>query len=356
MSGCGTPASSQASCGVVAGLLDRRDDVVRVFLHGVVHRRVEIGLRAVVVDAETPADVDQRRAGAHLVQPHEDAAGLPERVLVGPDRRDLRADVEVQQLETAQHVLGAQALDRLHDLERGEPELGAVSRRLDPLSSALGGETRAKAQMRADSQLPGGLQHEIDLVEAVDHDHGRPAQLLREQRELHVGAVLVAVADHQRAGCVEQCERHQKLGLAPGLDPHAELCAVLNDLFDDVALLIHLDRVHAAQAALVLVLPDRRLERARDAPHAARQDVGEPQEHGRAQPAALEVIDQVAQVDARLLAVARTDLDVSLRVDREEPGAPVADVVELETVGDGPAVHRGHLLEPAAGESEAPYL
>ncbi len=46
----------------VADLLDRVDDVVRVLLHRVVHRRREVGLRAVVVDAETAADVEVRQA------------------------------------------------------------------------------------------------------------------------------------------------------------------------------------------------------------------------------------------------------------------------------------------------------
>ena len=122
----------------VAGLLDRGDDVVGVLLHRVVHRRVEVGLRAVVVDAETAADVDEARLRAHLVQADEDAAGLAQRVLVGADRGDLRADVEVQQLEAVEHVLGAQAVDGLDDLDRGEAELGAVAGRLDPLAGALG--------------------------------------------------------------------------------------------------------------------------------------------------------------------------------------------------------------------------
>ena len=47
----GTPAG-------VADLLHREDDVVGVLLQGVVHRRGEVGLRAVVVDAQAAADVE----------------------------------------------------------------------------------------------------------------------------------------------------------------------------------------------------------------------------------------------------------------------------------------------------------
>ena len=137
----------------VAGLLDRGDDVVGVLLHRVVHRRVEVGLRAVVVDAEAAADVDVARLRAHLVQADEDAARLAQRVLVGADGGDLRADVEVQQLEAVEHVLGAQAVDGLDDLDRGEAELRAVAGRLDPLAGALGAQAGAHADVRPDAEL-----------------------------------------------------------------------------------------------------------------------------------------------------------------------------------------------------------
>ena len=140
MSGCGTPRG-------VAGLLDRRDDVVRVLLRRVVLRGVEVRLRAVVVDAEAAADVEERRARAELVQARRRCGSPRERVLVGADRGDLRADVEVQQLEAVEHVLGAQPLDRLDDLERREPELRAVAGRLDPLARRRCAVSRARTPM-----------------------------------------------------------------------------------------------------------------------------------------------------------------------------------------------------------------
>ena len=118
--------------GLVAGLLDVRHHVVRVLLGRVVLRAVEVRLGAVVVDAEPAADVEQCRPGAHLVQAHEDPAGLLDGVLERADRGDLRADVEVQQLEAVEHVLGAQALHGVHDLERREPELRAIARSIPP--------------------------------------------------------------------------------------------------------------------------------------------------------------------------------------------------------------------------------
>ncbi len=204
--------------GVVTRLLDERDDVVGVLLHRVVHRRVEVGLRPVVVDAEAAADVEDPRGGAHLVKAGVDPARLPQGILVGADRRDLRSDVEVEQLEAVEHVLGAEPLDGLDDLRRRKAELRAVSRRLDPLAGALGREPCAHPEVRPDAELAGGLHHQLDLVESVDDDDRVAADPLGEERRLDVGAVLVAVADDERARRVEERQRDQQLGLAPGLE------------------------------------------------------------------------------------------------------------------------------------------
>jgi hypothetical protein len=64
-------------------------------------------------------------------------------------------------------------------------------------------------------------------------------------------------------------------GLEPTSSPKVPGAARFHDLFHDVALLIHLDREHAAVAALVLVLLHRAAESLVDAPDAVRQDVRE---------------------------------------------------------------------------------
>ena len=50
--------------GAVAHILDVIDDVVGVFLQGVVDARLEIGLRTIVVDAQPTADVQVLQPGA----------------------------------------------------------------------------------------------------------------------------------------------------------------------------------------------------------------------------------------------------------------------------------------------------
>ena len=92
MVGCG-------DAGRVADLLQREHDVVRVLLHRVVHRRREVGLRAVVVDAQPAAHVEVLERRAQLAQLDVEAPRLAQRVLDRADGRDLAAQVEVQQLE-----------------------------------------------------------------------------------------------------------------------------------------------------------------------------------------------------------------------------------------------------------------
>ena len=122
-------------------------------------------------------------------------------------------------------------------------------------------------------------------------------ELLGEQRRLDEGAVLVAVAQDQRLGVLLQRERDQQLGLGAGLDPEVEGAAVLDQLLDHVALLVDLDRVDAAVAALVVVLRDRLLEGAEQLLDARPQDVGEADQDRQVEPAAAQVVDELLEVD-----------------------------------------------------------
>ena len=74
--------------GGVADLADVEDDVAGVLLQRVVHRALEVGAGAVVVDAEAPADVEVAHGEAHLGQLAVEAGRLDDGVL---DRDDVRA-------------------------------------------------------------------------------------------------------------------------------------------------------------------------------------------------------------------------------------------------------------------------
>ena len=129
--------------------------------------------------------------------------------------------------------------------------------------------------------------------------HDPLAELLGEQRRLDEGLVLVPVAEDEGLGVVVDGEGHQQLGLAARLDPEVEGPPVLHELLHHVALLVDLDGVDAAIAALVVVLGDGLLEGAAELVHAGLEDVGEADEEGEVQAAGAEVVDELLEVDGR---------------------------------------------------------
>ena len=84
------------------------------------------------------------------------------------------------------------------------------------------------------------------LLEFLDHDDDRLAELAAEQRGADEGAILVAVADDQALGILVHRERGDQLRLAAGLEAEMKLRAGVDDLLDHLAELVHLDREDAA--------------------------------------------------------------------------------------------------------------
>ena len=102
--------------------------------------------------------------------------------------------MEVEQLEAVEHVLGAQSLDRIDDLDGGQAELRAVAGGFDPFARPLGEQARPDAEVGTDAELARGLDHQLDLAKTVDHDDRCAPEPLSEQRRLDVRPILVAVA------------------------------------------------------------------------------------------------------------------------------------------------------------------
>jgi hypothetical protein len=330
MSGCGTLLGG-------AGLADLGDDVACVLGEGVVHRAVEVRLAAVVVDAEAAAAVDDAHVGAHHVQFDEDARGFAHGVADGADRGDLGADVEVEELKAVEHALGPQLLDRLHHLTRGEAELRTVARGLDPLAGAFRGQTRPHADHGTHVEFARAGDDRVDLLRAVDGDDDLATELLGEERRLDERLVLVSVAEDVGVGVLVQGEGNEQLGLAAGFDAEAVGRAVFDEFLDDVPLLVDLDRVDAAEPALVVVLGDGGGKGPEHLLDAELQDVGEADQEREIAAPALQILDEFLEVDGTLAHTARRDLNVARFVDGEEVLAPAVHVIELGSVFDRPS-------------------
>src|SRR6478752_308942 len=285
-----------------------RHDVGRVLFELVVFGCVKVGLGAVVVDRETAAHVDVAHLAAELGQLHIDVRRFLHRVLDGDDARDLAADMEVQQLQAVEHVALGQAIDDLDHLRGREPELGAVPRGICPTADALGRQFGSHAEQRLDAELFGS-----------------------SERDLDVARVFVAVADDQPADLLHRGERDQKLGLGTRFEAEVPLPATRDYFFYQVALLVDLDREHAAIHARVLVLCDRFLERFVDQLDAVTYDVGEANQQWQLEPARFQILCQLEQVDGLALLGAGRDLDVPARVHVKVWRTPALDLVPLRT-------------------------
>ena len=145
--------------------------------------------------------------------------------------------------------------------------------------------------------------------------------LLGQHRRFDELGVLEAVADDRRL-VVGERDHGEQFRLGPCLEAELVGPAELEDFLDDLPLLVDLDRVDAAVAALVLVLRDRRLEGGVDIAQAVLQDVGEAHQDRKADAAELQPIDQLLQVDRLRRILGRVHLDVPGRVHREVAVAP----------------------------------
>src|SRR5215204_2681473 len=328
---------------VVADLHDGVDDVVGELLRRVVGRRVEGRLRAVVVNGHPAADVEEVNGHLHLDDLGVDARGLLHRVLDALDVCELRADVEVQELEHVDAPRLLHAADGLQNLGRREPELRRLAARLLPPPRALRVELDAEAEHRQVAALEavGHREHVVELVQLLDDDDDALAAARAEEGELDELLVLEAVQDEEALARLLHRERAVELGLRPGLEPEVVARALAEVLLDDRPVLVDLHRVDAHVRALVLVLADGVAEGALEFSDLPRDELREAQEHGRLDTAAAQVVDDLAHVGgAVLVGFRRVDDEVAFAIDAEVTGPPVLYAVGLKRLFDG----RGQLL------------
>src|SRR5690606_36156513 len=315
------------------------DDVVRVLLHRVVHARRDGRARAVVIDAESAAHVDVPDVDAHPPELDVEARDFGHREFDVADVGDLRAEVEVDHLEDVQLPRGLELVDHPHELGRVQPELAALARGLGPAAGARRGELDPDARDRVDVHLLGHAEDRRDLARLLDHDDDLVPELLAHEREADELLVLVAVADDQVVRPLRQREDRLELRLAADLEADAVRLAEGDDLLDDVALLIDLDRVDRGVPALVVELADRGPEPLREPDDARAQDVREAKEQREPDALGLQVHRHLEEVQPAIRITGRVDGDVPLLVDAKVADPPAVDVVQLAGIVYRPA-HR----------------
>lgn len=113
--------------GLVADALDVIDNVAGVFFECIVDARFKVGLRTIVIYAETAADVDVAKAGAGLFEIDINARGFDDGGFDLANVGDLAAEVEVGELEAIFHAALLEVLHGFQSFADGETEFGAIT-------------------------------------------------------------------------------------------------------------------------------------------------------------------------------------------------------------------------------------
>ena len=198
---------------LVADTLDAKDDVVGVFLQGVIHRRLEVGLRPVVVDAQPAAHVQVANVAADTAELGIDAGCLVQGILHVADVGDLAAQVKVHQLQTIGQIALLEVIERLEHLGHGEPKFGAIPGARFPAPRPARGQLDAHADHRPDAQLLSVTDDGFELGKLFDDRDDVLADFAGQDRHLDEFIVLEAVADDRRTQAVGERQDSEKLRL-----------------------------------------------------------------------------------------------------------------------------------------------
>jgi len=218
--------------------------------------------------------------------------------------------MEVQQLEAILHAARAQLLQPAQHLGHRQAELRPIAAGSLPASAAPGRELHPHTNLRPDPDPLGVLQDQAELGVLLDHGDDVAADLLGQHRHLDELGVFEAVADDWRVVVGLRGDREQ-FRLGPRLEPEAVLAAEVEHFFDDLPLLVDLDRVDADVAAVVLVLGDCGTKCVMNVADAVPQDVAEPDQHRKADAAKHQVIRELLQIDRARRVFRRVNQDVA---------------------------------------------
>ncbi len=318
---------------VVEGILERVDDILAVFLQGVVAALAEVRTPTGVVHREAAAKVDVFQRGAFLHEVGVVAAHFVDATANVLDVWNLRAEMAMEQLQAMQHVLGLERVDKIDKLRRGQAKHAAVAAGAVPVAADTDAGLDAHTDDRLDAHLATTGNDDRNLGGRFDDEHAGKTKFDRGQAEINELLVLVAVADDQAAGLFERRQCNDDLRLAAHFEAVLVARAERGDLFDDLRLLVDLDRVYPAVFALVAERVDGLAEGCVQAMNLRVEDVLDAEQQRHLQVAVERALDDVEQLDLRMQC-ARGDVAV-LRY-AEVVVAPALKTVELPGFFDGP--------------------
>ncbi len=201
------------------------------------------------------------------------------------------------------------------------PNYGVVTAGHRPRHLAAGLEFCAETDHRLHARLGGEADDVVQFGKLLDDKDDFFAEFAAEEHEADVIVILVAVADDQALVALVHGEGDHQLGLGAGLEAVVEILARGDDLIDNLAELVDLDREHAAVFTPVAFLLDGLAEHFVELHDAMAQQVLEPDDHRRLQAHAEGLVDDIEHADAAAVG-ARLHADAALGIHGVVAGTP----------------------------------
>ena len=264
---------------LVANLADVKNDVVGVFLQRVIGRAVGGRPAAVVIDAQSAADVEGLDGKAHFVKLGVKAGRFLHGLLDGQNIRHLRADVEMEQLETMLHFFRPQHLGGGQQFGRVQAEFGIFPAAVRPFAGAFAQQARADAHQRLDPHLARHGDDLLELLELLHHHDDLLAQLDAHEGHADKQGVLVTVANNQAAVLALQRQAGEQLRLAPHFQPELVRLARVQYFLHHFPQLVDLDGKDAAIFVLIIELGNGGRESLVDGLDPVAENVLKPNQH-----------------------------------------------------------------------------
>ena len=259
------------------------------------------------------------------------------------DVGDLRAEVEVQQLQRVQHVFFLQTLNHFENLRGRQTELGLLATACLPLALALERQTGTQTQTRGNAKLLGLIQHHLQLGHFLEHDVNAVTQLLTDKGKTDVFFVFVTVTYDHRAGLLRHGEYRHQLRLTAGFQTqlrHGFAYLACQDFFHHGLLLVHLDGVHQQVVCLIVVFLNGLIEHLAQVIHPVVQNLWETHQYRQAHTGFHHVFGQRIQANlVRRIFGVRGDSHLTLVANPVKTLAPVGNVVPGAGVVNRPFVH-----------------
>src|SRR5262245_54100113 len=186
--------------------------------------------------------------------------------------------MEMNKLKAMPEALRLQHFARHDQVRRAQAELRVLSPARRPFSRAFAMQSYPDPDVGLDAHFLCNPQRLFQFLQFFDNYHDRLAETTAKHGRPDKGSVLVAVANNKALGVLVHRKRGDQLRLAARFKTEMKLRTSVDNLFDHLAQLIHLDRKDAAILVAITELLHGRVKGAVDRFDPMAQQILKPQD------------------------------------------------------------------------------